>query len=479
VAFAFSQARFEAIMEAVLWDVKTWAQQEFDGCALGDRRRNKRLVHYAMQAAARPDSGTPDQAEKWSDLQAVYRLFGCDDVTPQAILAPHCARTRESCRSGEVKLIVDDTTELNYTSHRSVQGLGSLGGGRTQRGFHVHSGLMLDAVTEEIDGLAGQEFFRRPLPGNKPGAKNTRRRDPERESAVWGKLIDRIGAPAPGVHWLHVCDRGADDYEVMLRALGQGCGFVIRAARLNRKVLTSAGEERSLEQAVHDWPVHDVREITVRGTDKQAGRKARCELRWGEIRLPRPAIINDWIRTHAPAEPLRLFVVELREIAPPRGAKPIRWVLYTTEAVTRLADANRVIRYYELRWTIEDFHKCYKTGCAVESRGYETVERLERVAAFSAVVAVRLLRLRTAAKQTPDRPADEVAPQSWIDLLKTIRRIPATKQLTIHEFVRALGGLGGHLGRKGDGEPGWITLWRGHEKLQLMLRGYHAAKKCV
>jgi hypothetical protein len=466
-------------MEAVVWDVQTWAQQEFGSCRLGDRRRNKRMVQYAVQAAARPDSGTPDQAETWADLQAVYRLFDCEDVTPQAILAPHCEHTRRSCRPGDVKLIVNDTTELNFTSHKAARGLGSVGGGGKQRGFHVHSGLMLDARTEEVDGLAGQELFHRPLPGKKRGAKNTRRRDPHRETAVWGKLIDRIGPTPPGVRWLHVCDRGADDYEVMLRALNQGCGFVIRAAKLHRKVFTLEGDELTLDQAVHQWPVQGRREIAVRATEKQPARKAVCELRWGEVQLPRPRIINAWIRTHAPAQPLRLRVVELREINPPAGAKPIRWVLYTTEEVANVEDVDRVVRYYELRWSIEDFHKCYKTGCAIESRAYETAERLERVAAFSSVVAVRLLRMRTAAKQTPERPAREVAPQSWINVLTIVRRIPAAKELTIHEFVRALGGLGGHLGRKCDGQPGWITLWRGHEKLQLMLRGYHAAKKCV
>lgn len=466
-------------MDAVILDVETWAECEFGRCELGDRRRNKRMVHYARQAAARPDSGTPDQAETWGDLQAVYRLFDCDDVEPQAILAPHCQHTRESCRPGDVKLIINDTTELNFTSHKAARGLGSVGGGGQQRGFHVHSGLMLDAVTEEIDGLAGQEFFHRPFPGKKRGAKNTRRRDPNRESAIWGKLIDRIGPPPTNVKWLHVCDRGADDYEVMLRALNQSCGFVIRAAKLNRKVLTLEGVEQTLDELLGSLSSQDVRNIAVRATEKQPARTARCELRFGEILLPKPRVINAWIREHLPAEPLRLSVVELREVNPPKGAQPIRWVLYTTEIVSTIQDANRVIHYYELRWTIEDFHKCYKTGSAIESRAYETSERLERVAAFSSVIAVRLLRMRTAAKKTPDRPATEVAPQSWITVLKIIRRIPAAKELTIREFVRALAGLGGHVGRKCDGEPGWITLWRGHEKLQLMLRGYQAAKKCV
>ncbi|MBL8817096.1 MAG: hypothetical protein JNL58_13795, partial [Planctomyces sp.] len=38
---------------------------------------------------------------------------------------------------------------------------------------------------------------------------------------------------------------------------------------------------------------------------------------------------------------------------------------------------------------------------------------------------------------------------------------------------------GGHLGRKSDGEPGWITVWRGFEKLMLIVRGANLAeKKC-
>jgi hypothetical protein len=465
-------------MDAVILEPLAWAEQEFGACQLGDRRRNKRLIKYATQAAARPDSGTPDQTETWGDLKAVYRLFDCEDVTPQAILEPHCQATRQACRPGDIKLIINDTTELNFTSHPAAHGLGSVGCGGKQRGFHLHSGLMLDARTEEIDGLAGQEKFHRPLPGAKRGAKNTRRRDPLRETAVWGRLIDQIGSPPNGATWLHVCDRGADDYEVFLRALRQNCGFVIRAAKLHRQVLTADGRLQTLDAILQDWAPQGILEVEVKRTADQPARKARCELRFGEVRLPRPKVINAWIREHAPAEPLAVRVVELREINPPPGAKPIRWVLYTTEAVANVDDARRVIRWYELRWTVEDFHKCQKTGCALESRAYETAARLERVAAFTSVVAVRLLRMRTAAKRTPDRPAREVAPQSWIDVLKLVRKIPASKELTIREFLRALAGLGGHLGRKGDGEPGWITLWRGHEKLQLILRGYNAAKKC-
>ncbi len=200
-----------------------------------------------------------------------------------------------------------------------------------------------------------------------------------------------------------------------------------------------------------------------------------------------PKVLTPWLKQHRPSAPLRLHVVELREVSPPQGAQPVRWVLYTTEPVDTVADAHRVIGFYEQRPTIEDYHKCWiedyhkcwKTGCRVESRQYATAARLERVAGLLSVVAVRLLQLRTAARETPDRPAAEVAPQSWIDRLRSVRKLPAARPLTIRDFVRQLAGLGGQLLRKGDGESGWITLWRGYEKLQLLLRGAQASNKNV
>ena len=207
----------ESIVAAIIWDAQSWADREFGECQLGDRRRNKRLMKLAVQVAARPDGGTPDQTETWGDLKAAYRLFDADDVSFQAIIEPHCRHTRETCQPGDEKLILNDTTELDFTSHYKTRGLGPIGNG-FGRGFFVHSGLMVDANSGRIDGMAGQEIFHRIPKGTKRGAKNTRRRDPNRESAVWGRLIDSIGSPPLGVEWTHVCDRGADDYEVFLRA---------------------------------------------------------------------------------------------------------------------------------------------------------------------------------------------------------------------------------------------------------------------
>jgi hypothetical protein len=459
----------------VLLETKAWARSTFGECELGDRRRTTRLIKVAEQAAARPDGSTPEQTESWGDCKAAYRLFDQDDVTFAEIVRPHCAQTRSSCRPGDVKLIINDTTEVDYGYGRRATGLSPTGNG-FGRGFFLHSALMVDAADGRVEGLAGQTlFYRKP---QRRVAKNTRRRAADRESVVWGKLVDRVGRPPAGVKWVHVDDRGADDFEVFCRIAAQGGSCVVRAARLNRWLETPDGRRVQLDQRLPELPCRQTRTLAVAAKGKQPARTATLELRFAEVRMPLPRVLTPWLRDHRPAEPLRLWVVELRETEPPAGVTPLRWVLYTMEPVTTIAAANTVIAWYERRPTIEDYHKALKTGCGVERRYYETAERLERVTGLLSVVAVRLLQLKTAARETPDRPAVEVAPAQWVELVQLVRKKPANPRMTLRDFLRAIAGLGGHLGRKSDGEPGWITLWRGFEKLMLLARGADTQQKC-
>jgi len=427
-------------------------------------------MKVAMQAAARPDASTPDQTETWADCKAAYRLFDEDEVTFQAIAEPHYRQVRAACEAGSLKLIINDTTEIDYGRQRHVPGLGPTGKG-TGRGFFLHTALMLDSVTRCIDGLAGQELFYRQSPVRPKPHNNSRRRSEDRESQVWGRLIDQVGPPPEGVKWVHVCDRGADDYEVFCHARQQRCGWVIRAAQLTRLLCPPDGRTVSLEEYLAEQPARGTREVHVPATPKAPRRTAQVELRYASIAMPWPKVVTAWIRKHAPKEPLPMGVVELREVAPPPGVEPVRWVLYSSEPATSVPEAETIIDYYEQRPTVEEFHKALKTGCRVEKRYYETAARLERVTAVLCVLAVRLLQMKTAARENPEQPAREVAPARWVDLLQRVRRKPFDPAMTIRQFVRQLAGLGGHLGRKGDGEPGWITLWRGLEKLLLLVRG--------
>lgn len=462
-------------MSNCLVEPAAWALQQFGDCHLGDARRTKRLVQVATQAAARPDGSTPDQAESWGKCKAVYRLMDCDDVGHANIIGPHCEQTRLSCPAGSVQLILCDSTDVDFG--RSVPGLGPVGKKKDNRGFFLHSGLMRDAVTGEIRGLAGQELFYRRPKSRKKVHKNTRRLDPHRESVVWGELIDQIGSPIPGVRWIHVCDRGADDYEVYLRAHLTGCGWVIRAARLNRNVQNVTGDKTTIEELLASVPVNDRLQVPVPRQGNRAARTAQVELRHSPFLMPLPSRKNDWIREHAPKDPLRMWCVQITETSVLAKTEALHWVLITSEPVTNTAEALAVVEHYQKRWGVEEYHKALKTGCHVEERYYQTSARLERVTGLHAILALRLLQIRELAKENPDLPAVDVAPKEWVETLAQVRKLRSTA-MTIHQFVRCLAGLGGHLGRKRDGQPGWITLWRGLEKLLLILRGVTLAKRC-
>ena len=458
-------------MSSLTWDPTVWATENFSSCQLRNQARNRRLIKIAVQLVRRTDGSLPQQTESWADCKSAYRFFREDRISYQDLIAPHCKLTRQSCRPGDVKLIICDTTEIDYTSLRQTRGLGPIGNGKT-RGFFLHSALMVDAGPQhQTDGLVAQEvFYRRVRSQSKSASNNASRSKADRESAVWGRVIDAVGRPPEGVIYKHVCDRGADDIEVLHRAVHQGCGFVIRVSRMKRKVLTEDGRKLPLVEVLPEWPdVGNTRRISVPATHKSPARVAHMTLRYGTVSLPVNRL-TPWLKEHRPDGPLRVGVVELLEQSPPKGQKAIRWVLYTDTPVTSEAEANRIVEYYEQRWRIEEFHKALKTGCGVEQRQLQTAKRLERVVAVSSVVATRLLQLKTAARETPQRPARELLPAYWIEVLQILRQRPRTADLTISEFLRQLAGLGGFLGRKGDGEPGWITIWRGFDKLLMAVR---------
>lgn len=460
-------------MATLALDIADWAEQQFGTCDLGDRRRNKRVVQLAAQVATQPDASTPKQTERWSDCKAAYRLFGQQDVTFDALIAPHCAQTRAV--GAGTWLILNDTTELNYGVNRDIEGLGRVGDG-FGRGFFLHTAMLIGAKTEEIVGLAAQELFKRPV--RKLTQQSTaRRKHRARESEVWGRVIDNVGSPPQQARFIHVCDRGADNYEVYCHLRANRADWVIRAAQLHRTVLDAAGERRALQDILQEQPCVGAYDLQVRANKQQPARTARIEVRFAKITMPQPQHISKYIRQSGLRE-IRMDVVEAREINAPKGVTPLRWVLLTSEKVACFDDAWRVIEWYEKRPLIEEYHKCLKTGCRVEFRQYEHADRLAAVIGMLSVVAVRFLQLKMVARKAPDTPAEKVVPKDWLATLPAVtgHRKPIK---TVGEFFRRLAMFGGFLGRKGDGQPGWQTIWGGLEKLLLCIRGAQAmSKRC-
>ena len=454
-------------------EVGLWAEQNFGSCELGDVRRTRRAVQYAALVAAKPEGSTPMQVEKWSDLKAVYGMLANEQVTFAALTQPHFALTREQCSQHPHVLLIDDTTEVNFGQRAPIKGLGMLNHEQHQ-GFLLHSSLALDARHGEVLGLAGQTIRHRRRV--KREHANVRLKRADRESRLWGDVIDQVGPPPEDVRFTHVCDRGADNFEVLCHFHQQRCDFVVRAAQLTRSVIVGT-EKMSLQEALAAAPVLGTYKLHVPQSTKQQARTALVEVRAVQAVLPKPRNTSPYVKQSG-IRSIAMWAVEVREVKPhsgwPKKQQPLHWVLLTSHECATFDQAWEVIGMYERRWTIEEFHKGLKTGCNLEGRQYTTAHSLETVTAILSVTAVRLLQIKTLAKREPERPAETLVPLSWLRALSTLRNKDIT---TIRQFVRELASLGGFLGRKSDGEPGWITLWRGFDKLSLILRGLQIPRR--
>src|SRR5512135_1495184 len=139
-----------------------------------------------------------------AELKAAYRLFDRDEVTHQAVLDPHCQRTRQALRQPGRFLLLEDTTELDFTGHPATEGLGRIGGARDDqgpRGLLLHTSLAVqllpgpepDVVVGRIVGLAHQVVWARTKPpskdehGRRPSPKERLRPGGPGEPAVVGR----------------------------------------------------------------------------------------------------------------------------------------------------------------------------------------------------------------------------------------------------------------------------------------------------
>jgi len=181
-------------------------------------------------------------------------------------------------------------------------------------------------------------------------------------------------------------------------------------------------------------------------------------------------------RVDAFPDGLVVNVVRVWEPNPPANEPPVEWILLTSDPIDSATDLEHVVDVYRARWTIEDYFKALKSGCALERRQMESYDALRKVLAILAPIAWRLLYLRGLARSAPNRRPTWAFSSLELELLS---RAPATRAYprpkNVHEALALLARLGGHL--KNNGPPGWQTLGRGYEKLLLLRLGWRLAKE--
>ncbi len=463
---------------------ESWAEKEFGSAPLGDRRLSKRLVDVAAAKAEQPERAFSGVAKgDWPAVKGYYRLIDKPEesaISMSSIMAPHRQRTVRRMQGQQTVLCIQDGSDLNYNNLAECEGLGEIGTNQTgakSRGLHLHStfavapnGLPLGVLQSQCEAPES-----RPRQDKRPSYSIPIE---EKETFCWiehHRALVALKTEMPDTRLIDVCDREADFFELFdeQRCL-PGVDLLVRA-RHNRNITE---EPFKLFEAVRQGPVQGRVRVHIarqsarpkrskqKARPKRPGRRADLLVHFKRIQLS-PA------RYHADKQPIDIWVIHALEENPPEKTRAVEWFLLTTIDVTFPEQAGQCLRWYCLRWRIEDCHRVLKSGCRIEKLAHKSAERLRRAIAINLVVAWRIMLMTLLGREAPELPAQVI----FSDIeLRTLGAWAKKKRLTppnlLGDAVRLVAKIGGYLGRNNDPPPGHQLLWRGYTEFQFMCMGF-------
>ena len=419
-----------------------WAETTFGQTQLKDMRRTRRAVTVATHMAEDPAASRPSQAQSWKAGKAVYRLLDEPDVTFGALMQPHWQQTRQRMESLPLILLVQDTTDLDFSHRGKMSGLGEIGDGNG-RGIYLQTVLAVEPGSREVVGCAYQHpFLRIPAP---KGETRAQRRKRAKETDVWHQCAQHIGPSAAASMRVHVADRGADIFEFLHVCRSIETHFLVRATQ-DRRIQTQEGTPGSLFEQIRTPPSQDQRLFDLPARPGHQARSTTLYLSWTQLELLPPR--------HDPRlnklSPLPVWVIGVWEEEAPEGEDPLEWILLTSVPTTTPEQAWERADWYRASFRVEDYHHCLKTGCRVEERQLQSAERLIRLLGLLSPLAVRLLQLRDLSPQAPERLAQSVIEPETLTVLATHVGL-SPSSMTLGTFWTEVARMGGYLARRGDG----------------------------
>jgi hypothetical protein len=398
-------------------DAEQWAEHEFGNAPLGDKRLSKRLVNVADAKAQNPGSAFSGVAQgDWAATKAYYRMIDQPEesaVNLENILHPHRERTARRMMGQKTVLCLQDGSELNYTNLEKCRGLGDLKANQTgakTKGLNLHSTFAIAPNGLPLGVLKAQCIApetRSPDDKRKPSKIPIE----EKKTFVWIEhyrdLVD-LATTLPQTQLVNVCDREADFFELFdEQRQNPSVELLIRAQHdrnLSKKPfkLFAAVRETAIQSRVSvSVPKQSARPKKSKQKVKAArpGRRAELALRYLTIQLPAPEYYQD-------KESIEMRLIHAVEENPPQGAKAVEWFLLTTIKINSAVDIEKCLRWYTLRWRIEDWHRVLKSGCHIDDLAHETAERLRRAIGINLVIAWRIMLMTLLGREAPELPAE-------------------------------------------------------------------------
>jgi hypothetical protein len=459
-------------------------ESEMASASFGDVRLTRRLQSIVSALSAKPETGFPMAFGDTAACEAFYRFLRNKKVTSDEILKPHVEATIARCSSVREIVVLHDTTQFQFGGHSERDGLGTTGG--PTKGFFGHFALAVDrGSANQPLGVCGLSTFSRT---KQKYSRATRaaylrrlRRDPTKESLRWGALVEDVEAKLQGkTTAIHVMDRESDSYVLLSRMTAVRARYVIRVTA-KRKLFPLGPDDPVAFDYEHweDFPDIVEREVALSARKKlgrpppgrhPVRRQRIAKLRFSAKRVRAKRCSN--IPVTFPAS-LELNAVRVYEVDSPRGEEPVEWLLLTTEPIKTARDVARVVDIYRSRWTIEEYFKALKTGCAFEKRQLESFKTLSNALSMLIPIARKILLLRNLDRQSSSTRTSDLITKTQLDVLREFSSKPPPTRATPADVFFAIAALGGHL--PNNGPPGWQVLWRGYEEMLVLERAWTAA----
>jgi hypothetical protein len=404
---------------------------------------------------------------------AVHRFLSSPYVSVERIVETLAGRTAARC-AGRRVLLVQDTTEINFSGRDAKRRGFGPGGGGEATGFFIHPVIAVDVASEAVVGLVDAAIWTR---ADGPPGRRRNRASGDKESARWlAGCVSAAKTLSGAAQRTMVADRESDLYP-LFAAKPDGLELIVRAAQ-NRN-LAGGGK---LFAALASAPCLHICRVRVapRGPGDK-GRIATVELRAGTVEIARP--VNGLVERLPKS--IALALVEAREVGAPVGKTPLLWRLLTSRVVADAAQAEEIVQLYRLRWRIEQTFRALKSdGLALEDSQLIDPERMFNLAAIGLAAAIRTIQLVDARDGGP-RPASDVIDDTFaVPLERLSRNLEGKTQrqknphppgsLAFVAWIAArLGGWNCYYK-----PPGPKTMRYGWNQLTARLEGYALATQC-
>lgn len=464
-----------------------WIAEEFSGCELGDRRLVKRLKTLLLRMWQSPLASITAACRGFAEVVAASRFFHNEQVSQEQLLAPHRQATLLRMSPHCQVLYIQDTTELDFTAKKMLQGTGPLSN-LHRRGFFAHNELVVSPERLPL-GLWHTSIEARE--DQEHGKSQDRKQKPieQKESYRWLEGYRRaceLAQRTPGHQVVFCADREADIYDLFAEyqsrlSRGQTVADWLIRSKENRCLEPPENQEPTeqqppgkIRQQLEQSPVLGTISFEVparqqakkvKGSKRKVTRSKRVvtqQIRAVQVTLKPP------YRNGHKLPPVQLWVVQAQEVDPPAAEEPIKWILLTDLDCGDFNKARQILELYVCRWEIEVFHRVLKTGCRVEELQLRTGEPIKLAILLYMIVAWRVLYVMHLGRECPDLPCSVVFEEAeWHSSWVIIKGgSPPQNPPSLNEMVRMVASFGGFLGRKSDGHPGAQTLWIGLSRVQ-------------